>query len=141
MYYFYICRYFSLDIPQISGIIQSPVPGITVGDKPSNFLGFICCKVDILLFELEVLPVVLPPLIRRHQGGVRPVRGRPVKDRRVVELSSVDGGFQHEHQPELVLRSLEAGHDEVILEYDQICCGGVLPLGADYTGGYRTLFL
>ena len=48
---------------------------------------------------------------------------------------------KHENHPELVPGPVKAGHDEVVLEDDEVSAGGVLPLGGDHAGGHRTLLL
>ena len=48
---------------------------------------------------------------------------------------------KHENHPELFPGPVEAGHDEVVLEDDEVSAGGVLPLGGDHAGGHRTLLL
>ena len=59
----------------------------------------------------------------------------------MFKLLSVERRLQHEHQPDLVLGPLETGHDEVVLEYDQVGAGRILPSGADDTGRDGTLLL
>ena len=106
--------------PQLFSVFESSVPGSTVGHKPSHFLCLICSIINILGLELDILIVVLPSLVRCHQRGVGPVGGSPVEHFGVFELPSVERRLQHEHQPNLVIGPLEARHDEVILEYDQV---------------------
>ena len=48
---------------------------------------------------------------------------------------------EHENHPELLLWSVKARHDEVVLEDDQVGAGRVLPPGADDAGGHRALLL
>merc|ERR1719328_55388 len=128
-------------LAQIPRILKASVSGSTVGHKPGDLLRLIGGIVDRLTAVLHVVVIVLPPFVRSHNCGVRPVSGGPVEDLFVLENLGVEGRFQHKDHPYLLWPPVHTGHCEVILEDDQVCSLAFSSVCGDHTGGDRALFL
>ena len=58
---------------QLFGIVETAVSGAAVGYEPCDGFGLVGRVVFGLFFGYDVVVVVLPPLVRGHDGGVTPV--------------------------------------------------------------------
>ena len=59
---------------QLFGIVKTAVPRAAVGYEPGDGLGLVGRVVFWLFFGNDVVVVVLPSLVRGHDGRVAPVR-------------------------------------------------------------------
>ena len=100
------------------------LPGSTIGDKKSHFLGFAGGIVSLLGPGLDGLIIVDPLLVWSHDGGVRPVGCSPVDkvwlEHTTWTLTSVNLNFK------ITLNNIDFAKDDIFVTtiWSYLCAEG-----------------